>query len=150
MMRLVLALAGLVIALGVSGCGGSSGCGRLKYAECPESALIPCGCFRIESMRGGLVGGDQDLPPELEDQYLLIRPDGAVEFYRGDTLRGMMKYEAIQQPRADGKGKMISLVLDRVDEDGDRYSIRIEDSKHIWYGPIGVMDAFFFGYVRDR
>ena len=134
----------------VQGCGGSSVCSQLDYVNCPETSVVPCGCYKIATMTGGITGGEHPLPDEMKSRVMLIRPNGSVEFYHGDTLNSAMKYVAVRDTTSTASRGTISLLLDVPDQDGWKYSIRVDDRNRVWYGPIDVADAFYFGYVRQK
>jgi len=148
--RLSAWLAAVVVVVSQAGCHGASICSRLEPVECSDQSRLPCGCYQIEKMAGGIEGGEHPLPPELVHQAILVRGNNTIEFYSNDTLKSIKKYTVVRQAASADSVQHFSLLVNDRDEDGSQYAFDIVDRNNLWFGPNNVADAFSFLYVRKR
>ena len=134
--------------LSIEGCYSTTVCSKIEFTSSSNSKCEICGCFDLEKMRGGFAGGDYDPHDDGIYQSIILRNDNTFELYQNDTLLWRTSYEIIVNSHNEKRNALVRLKL--VDTSGQdlNYGISFEDKNHIWYGPINVIDAFYFMFVR--
>jgi len=147
LMASVLAISS-ILALILMGCGHGSVCSKLTAPVCPDSTLVPCGCFDAVLMRGGIMGGDYDPRDEGIHQAIVLRPDSTVEFYDDTTRTSSSRYTITRVMDGNQNRPVFELRLIGPGDPDAAPRLLVEDADHIWFRMPRVVDDFEFLYVR--